>query len=104
MLDYKELGVFVAALVAFIIFYKRFLHRDGDKPHKPAVIIISVLILLGIFKSNRPFLDKHAGDIFSIAVCILTMLVFTDLYDTFGDESQLKQIFRINTDGSITEE
>lgn len=104
MLDYKELGIFVAGLVAFIIFYKRFLHRDSDKPHKPAVIIISVLMLLGVFKANRPFLEKHGSDILSIAVCILALIVFTDLYDSVNDETQSKQIFRIDNDGTITEE
>ena len=63
MLDYQGLGIFMVALIAFIIVYKRFLKRDGDKPHKPAVLIISTLMLVGVYSANRPFLDKHGSDI-----------------------------------------
>ena len=102
-MDYKGLGLVVAALTAFIIFYKRFLQRDGDKPHKPAVLIISALMLAGVYSANRPFLDKHGSDILSIVVCLLAVLVFMDIYESTDEESPLKQIFRIAPTGAITQ-
>lgn len=103
MLDYKGLGLVVAVLTAFIIFYKRYLQRDGDKPHKPAVIIISTIMLAGVYNANLPFLEKHGSDILSIAVCLLTVLVVMDMYESVAEESSSKQIFRIDTTGSITQ-
>ena len=102
-MDYKELGIVVVALTAFIIFYKRFLQRDGDKPHKPAVLIISALMLAGVYNANRPFLDRHGGDILSIVVCLLAALVFMDIYESADKETPLTQIFRIDTTGAITQ-
>lgn len=101
-MDFKELGLVVAVLTAFIIFYKRFLHRDGDKPHKPAVILISALMLAGVYQTNRPFLEKHGGDILSIVVCLLAVLVLMDLYEAAPEDAPLKQVFRVEPTGTVT--
>lgn len=105
MLNNKEIGLFVAALATFIIFYKRILRLDGDKPEKPGIIIISVLMIIGVCKANLPFLQKHSGDILSIVVCMLALLVFMDLYESstgLDSSSSLRQIFIIEPDGTVT--
>ena len=102
-MEYKQLGIAVAALTAFIIFYKRFLHRSDDKPHKPAVILISVLMLGGIYHANQPFLAEHGSAILSIVVCLLAIIVFMDIYESNVDEETTKQKFTIDTTGTITQ-
>ena len=103
MVDYKEISFIVVACILFIILYKRFLRRETDKPHKPAVIIISFMLLAGIYNAKRSFLEKHSSDIISIVVCLLSVLVFLDLYDSSEDERSSKQIFRIDSNGTITQ-
>lgn len=104
MMEYKQIGMIVAALTAFIIFYKRFLERDGDAQHKPAVLIISAILLAGIVQTKRPFLEKHGSTIFSIVICLLAVVVFTNIYESVSDDSGINHIFRIDDAGIVTKE
>lgn len=103
-MEYKMLYLGMAALIIFVVLYKRYLHRDDDKPHKPLVILISGLMLAGIYNTNRPFLDKHGSDILSIVVCLLTALVFMDVYESVAENAPLKQVFRVESSGTVTTE
>ena len=93
---------YVLVVCIFIAVYKRFFQKTDDKPHKPGIIIISILLLYFLFQSQRPFLLKHGEHIISITVILLVMVVLSDIYEVKHEpEEQDTQTVVIDTSGSV---
>lgn len=99
----KDIAFIVAGLVVAVIVYKRFIHRTGDKPHKPAVILLSALMLLGIYYTNRPFLAIHGETIISIVVVFLLILVIMDAYESDFGEGANRIKIKVDSSGNVTQ-
>jgi magnesium-transporting ATPase (P-type) len=95
-MDASQIGMVTAAMVAFVIFYKRVLHRSGDKPDRMAIIIISVFLLVNVYYVKRPFLAEHGENIMYIVLVMLLILTIMDIYENKDlDETDDKQTFTV---------